>query len=255
MSEGLTLLVSGLGVGFLIGLTSMGGATLMTPFLIVILGVRPQTAIGTDLAYAAVTKIAGAYIHWRQGLVDLRITRSLALGSLPAGLVGAAAVYLLGRLTPNSDRLLRDGIGIVLIVVSLTLALRGHWSRSRAMIWSTTRQQSTATSAWGALIGAVVGFTSIGSGTLVLPFLVWAYDVPAAKLVGTDICHAAILLTVTGGFFAGTGGVEWSLLPWLLAGSLPGVALGSRLAPRLPDKALRWILMAVLLLSAWKLFR
>jgi hypothetical protein len=243
----------GFGVGFIVGLSSMGGATLMTPFLILLLGVRPHLAIGTDLIYASVTKIAGALIHWKQGLADMRIARTLALGSVPAGIGGAVAAYAVGRMTPGADRYLRDAIGIALVAVTLALVLGGRWHARQPAQWRTARRRDLATIAWGALIGAVVGFTSIGSGTLVLPFLVWAYDVPAARLVGTDIVHAAILLAVTGGIFAGVGGVQWDVLPWLLAGSLPGVALGSRLAPRLPERALRRILLAVLLFSAWKL--
>ncbi len=104
-------------------------------------------------------------------------------------------------------------------------------------------------------MGAVVGFTSSGSGTLILPFLVWAYDERVSRLVGVDMFHAAILLAFTGGLLAGVGSAQWNLLAWLLAGSLPGVALGSRLALQFPGRALRFILMAVLLLTAWKLIR
>jgi uncharacterized membrane protein YfcA len=253
--EHAALLLMGFGVGFIVGLTGMGGATLMTPFLIIVLRVRPSFAIGTDLVYAALTKIAGATIHWKQGMVDLRIVRTLAFGSLPAGIAGSLAVYAMGRLSPAADRYLRDAVGLTLVAVTAALALGGRWRRRKPAQWRSERRRDLATAASGALIGAVVGFTSIGSGTLVLPFLIWAYDVPAARLVGTDIFHAAILLAVTGAFFTGFGTVQWSVLPWLLAGSLPAVALGSRLAPRLPEKALRAILMAVLLLSAWKLLK
>jgi uncharacterized membrane protein YfcA len=245
----------GFGVGFLVGLTSMGGATLTTPFLILVLGVRPQFAIGTDLIYASLTKIVGGVIHWRRGLVDTRIVRALAIGSVPGGITGSLAVYALGRLSPVSDTVLRDCIGATLLVVTLWLALRGNWSRAKPARWRSDRHRDWATASWGALVGVIVGVTSIGSGTLILPFLMWAYDAPAARLVGTDIFHAAILLATTGFLFAGFGSVQWDLLPWLLCGSLPGVALGSRLAPRLPERALRLVLMAILLLSAWKLIR
>jgi hypothetical protein len=253
--EPFALIAMGLGVGFIVGLTSMGGATLMTPFLILILGVRPHLAVGTDLVYAALTKMIGGAIHWKQGLVDMRITRTMAMGSIPGGIAGSLGVYALGRLSPASDHYLRDCIGVTLTAVTLALALGGRWAHGRVAQWKSARRRDLATIGFGVLIGAVVGFTSIGSGTLVLPFLVWAYDAPAARLVGTDIFHAAILLTVTGGLFTGFGSVQWNMLPWLLAGSLPGVALGSRLAPRLPERFLRLILMGVLLLSAWKLIR
>ena len=245
----------GLGVGFLVGLTSIGGATLMTPFLILVLGVRPRLAIGTDLIYASCAKILGGVIHWEQGLVDVRIVRALAIGSIPGGIAGAMAVYTLERLSPAADTLLRDYIAATLLVVTLGLALRGRWHRRAATEWRSERSLGWATAGWGAAAGFIVGFTSIGSGTLVLPFLVWAYNVPAARLVGSSVFHAAILLTLTACLFAGFGSVEWDIAPWLIGGALPGVALGSRLAPRLPEKALRLVLMAVLLLSAWKLIR
>jgi uncharacterized membrane protein YfcA len=251
--EHAALLLMGFGVGFLVGLTGMGGAALMTPFLILVLRRRPGIAIGTDLVYASVTKILGAVIHAKQGMVDWPVARALMRGSVPAGIAGALAVHAMGRLSPAADRYLRDAIGFTLLAVTAALALRGSWGRAKPVEWSSPRRRALATAGFGALVGGVIGFTSIGSGALILPFLIWAYDIPAARLVGTDILHAAILLSATGAFFIGFGAVEWGILPWLLAGSLPGVAFGSRLAPRVPERALRAILIAVLLLSAWKL--
>lgn len=245
----------GLAVGVLVGLTGMGGAAVMTPFLILVLNRRPSVAVGTDLVYASLTKILGAVIHWKQGMVDWRIARALARGSLPAGLAGAFAVHAVGRLSAASDRYLRDAIGVTLLAVTVSLAMRGRWRYGKPAQWTDMRSREVAAGCFGAAVGAVIGFTSIGSGALVLPFLIWAYDVPAALLVGTDILHAALLLSITGAVFTSFGAVEWNILPWLLAGSLPGVAIGSRLAPRLPEKALRAILIAILLLSAWKLIK
>jgi hypothetical protein len=249
------LVLMGLAVGVLVGLTGVGGAAIMTPFLILVLNRRPSVAVGTDLVYASVTKILGAVLHWKQGMVDWRIARAVARGSLPAGLAGALAVHGLGRLSPASDRYLKDAIGFTLLAVTVSLALRGRWRYGRPAQWSSAHRREVAAGCFGALVGGVIGFTSIGSGALVLPFLIWAYDAPAARLVGTDILHAALLLSVTGAVFSGFGSVEWNIVPWLLAGSLPGVAVGSRLAPRLPEMALRVILIAVLLVSAWKLIQ
>jgi len=212
--------------------------------------------VGTDLVYACLTKIVGALIHWKQGLVDMNITRTISLGSVPAGIAGSLTVYTVGQLSPAADRYLRDSVGITLVAITAALALRGQWYGCRPAQWRSARHRDVATVAWGALVGAVVGLTSIGSGTPMLPFLVWAYDVPAARLVGTDVFHAAILLAAaSGGLLAGLGGVQWHVLPWLLVGCLPGVALGSRLAHRLPEKALPPVLLAVLLVSAWNLIR
>ncbi len=255
MIEPEALLAVGLAVGFVVGLTSMGGATLMTPFLILALGVKPHIAVGTDVVYASLTKIVGALMHWRQKSVDVRIARTLALGSVPGGIAGALASYAVGGASPEGERFLRVAIGVTLLVVTAGLAFRGRWTGRKPVHWRSRRRRDLATAGWGALIGAVVGFTSIGSGTLVLPFLIWAYDAPASKLVGSNIFHAAILLAATGGLFAGVGIVQWNLLPWLLAGSLPGVAFGSRLAPRMPERILRPVLMLLLLVGAWKLMR
>jgi uncharacterized membrane protein YfcA len=243
----------GLAAGFVVGLTSMGGATLMTPFLIFVVGLRPHLAIGTDLVYASLIKVVGALIHWKQGSVDMRMVRLLALGSLPTGIAGSLAACAVGRLPAVGDRYLRTAIGLALLAVIVALTFAGRWNARALARWPAKRHRDLATTGWGAVIGAIVGFTSVGSGTLVLPFLLWAYNAPAARLVGTDMVHAAVLLTATGGLFVALGGVQWDVLPWLLAGSLPGVAVGARLSPYLPETVLRLTLMAVLLASAWKL--
>jgi uncharacterized protein len=238
-------------VGILIGLTSMGGAALMAPFLILILGVRPVTAVGTDLVYGAVTKIVGAWVHWKQGTVDLPVVKKLATGSLPGGLLGTLLVVLLPRYTQDAQRYEQRAIGVLLVIVAIVLIARLIMGPPRATpsAKKTHFLQNQGTVIWGAVVGFCVGLTSVGSGSLLAPFLLMLYPSKTAKIVGTDIFHAAVLVSVTGIAHAASGGVEWSLVPTLLAGSVPGVLLGSRLAIYIPARPLRTTLAAVLLLT------
>jgi uncharacterized protein len=247
----LPLLLMSFLVGILIGLTSMGGAALMAPFLILILGVRPVTAVGTDLVYGAVTKIVGAWVHWRQGTVDVQVVRKLATGSIPGGLLGSLLVILLPRFTRDAQRYEQSAIGILLVIVAIFLLARLVWvpSKSISSPAKTHFLQNEGTVIWGAVVGFCVGLTSVGSGSLLAPFLLMLYPSKTAKIVGTDIFHAAVLVSVTGIAHAASGGVEWSLVPTLLAGSVPGVLLGSRLAVYIPARPLRTVLAVVLLLT------
>ena len=238
----LPMVAMSFGVGLLIGLTSIGGAALMAPFLILVAGVRPVTAVGTDLLYGAVTKSVGAWVHVRQGTVDLPLVRKLAAGSIPGGLAGSLAVVLLPRFTAEADRVLRSAIGALLVVVALLLLVRMMFSWERPVALS-----GRAAARWGAAVGFCVGATSVGSGSLLAPFLMLLYPSKTVRAVGTDIFHAAVLVSVTGVAHALAGGVEWQLMPALLAGSIPGVLLGARLAPLVPPRPLRTGLAAVLL--------
>ncbi len=235
-------------VGILIGLTSMGGAALMTPFLILVGGVRPAIAVGTDLAYAAITKWFGAGVHWRQGTVDLRMAGKLAAGSIPAGLFGVAAVVQLSALGYDVDLYLRRAIGVVLVVVAIGTLIRCFWDRLLPQkFMDPARLTGLCTVAWGALVGSAVGFTSVGSGSLIAPFLMMVYPRTPARVVGTDVFHAAILVTATAAAHSAFGNVDWRLASHLLLGSIPGVLLGSHLAPRLPERKLRFGLALMLL--------
>ncbi len=241
--------LTGFLVGLLIGLTGMGGGALMTPFLILVLGTRPTIAVGTDLVYSSVTKIFGALIHWRQHTVDMALVRRLALGSVPGGL---SAVLLL-RLLPdsrNSDALVKSMLGVVLILVAVIVVVRTlellptpfpeRWRH---------KLEGRGTIIAGAIVGTLVGFTSVGSGSLLVPFLVFVYPLSSAVIVGTDVMHAAILVTVTALGHAQAGSVNWTLAMYLLIGSIPGVAIGSRLAPRVPARALRLGIATVLFMT------
>jgi uncharacterized membrane protein YfcA len=253
------LLLMSFSVGILIGLTSMGGAALMAPFLILILGVRPVTAVGTDLVYGAVTKIIGSWVHLKQGTVDLPVVRKLATGSIPGGLLGALLVILLPKYTHEAERYEQRAIGCLLVFVAIVLLARlvmGTAQAATPSVNSVKRLkflQNQGTVIWGAVVGFCVGLTSVGSGSLLAPFLAMLYPSKTAKIVGTDICHAAVLVSVTGFAHAAAGGVEWSLIPTLLAGSIPGVLLGSKLAVYVPARSLRTGLAAVLLLTGFRM--
>jgi len=243
----ITLPVFGFLVGMLIGLTGMGGGALMTPFLILVLGTRPVVAVGTDLVYGAVTKLVGACLHWRQGTVDLRLALRLASTSVPAGLL---AVWLL-RLFPGAaeaDRAVRQVLGAALVAVALLLLarLRGALPLPMPDRWR-ARLQGGGTYAAGAGVGVLVGFTSVGSGSLLVPFLVSVFPLAAPRVVGTDVLHAAILVTATAAAHARIGTVDWPLAAALVAGSVPGVALGTWMTTRLPSRVVRAGLAALLL--------
>jgi len=241
-------------VGALIGVTSMGGAALMTPFLVIALGVRPVIAVGTDLIFSAATKIFGAWMHWREGTVDVKTAGWLAAGSLPGGAIGVFLIRYLHQLNLDVDRWVREGIGIGLIVVAAALLVRTlHGKSIRAPKRLMLRHSRAATAIWGFAVGLVVGFTSLGSGSLIIPFLMVLYPQKSARAVGTDVFHAAILVAATGSLHAGAGHVDWSLLPLLLGGSIPGVMIGSYLAPRLPERPLRVGIGLLLLVSGAKL--
>jgi hypothetical protein len=227
----------------------------MAPFLILVLGVRPVTAVGTDLAYGAITKIVGAWVHLRQGTVDLAVVRKLAAGSVPGGLLGSMAVILLPRFTHNAEHYVRTAIGVLLMVVAAILLARllvrfpegtGD-SRSGRFLYE------RGTVIWGWVVGCCVGATSVGSGSLLAPFLMLLFPSRTSKVVGTDVFHAAILVSVTGLVHGVSGGVEWNLIPALLAGSIPGVLLGSRVAPLIPAQPLRAGLAAILLWTGFQM--
>ena len=253
-----TIPLLGFLVGLLVGLTGIGGGALMTPFLILIGGFRPVVAVGTDLAYAAITKALGALLHFRQRTVDLTIAGYLGIGSIPAALLGVAIIRkMTGDAADGAvDQFVSRALGLVLIIVAMSLLIR-PWSRQAPPGDAPTghsRRQKGMTVVLGAGIGLLMGLTSVGSGSLIAASLVMVYPkLPLRRVVGTDIFHAMCLTGAAGLAHYGLGTVDLRLLGGLLLGSLPGVWLGSRLATRLSDKVLRPILATVLLGVGFKL--
>jgi uncharacterized membrane protein YfcA len=247
------LSLTGLLIGFLVGLTGMGGGALMTPILIFVFGFKPTLAVGTDATYAAITKSFGAWRHWRLGSVDLPLVLYLALGSVPSTLVGVSLVhYLQTNYGAQLDSILYRAIGIALVIVGVTLVARSvvkiDASHRRENIRLSTRRK-VFTVILGAATGFVVGLTSVGSGTFLGMFLLTAYPLATSRVVGTDVFQAAILLYATAIAQASIGNVDLWMVAALLVGSIPGVTAGSHLTIRTPTRVLRLCLAAVLLLS------
>jgi len=248
------LIAAGFVVGLLVGLTGMGGGAVMTPFLISVVGIGPVVAVGTDLVYSAATKIVGAWLHTRQQTVDFVLVKRLAMGSVPAGLAAVAAIRFLPAVGVDADQAVRRGLGAVLILVALVILGRMFVARERNMPerWRAALE-GRGTIVAGAVVGALVGFTSVGSGALLVPFLIFVYPLSPARVVGTDVFHAAILVSVTGLAHAQGGSVDWPLAVTLLAGSIPGVSIGTWIAPRAPVRVLRVGLASLLLLTGLSL--
>ena len=245
----------GLGVGVLVGLTGIGGGSLMTPLLVLFAGVPPVVAIGTDLAYGAVTKTLGGWRHWRKGTVDLGVSVWLAVGSVPGALIG---VWLLDRLHAaygkSFEPVLLGAIALVLLLVSLTILGRALFmpklvARERHSVQQTLRTKLTA-AGMGAVLGIVLGVTSVGSGALIGLVLILVFQLTPHRVVGTDVFHAAILLWAAGLAHWVSGNVDFVLMGTILVGSLPGVWIGAQLITKVPAAGLRPALGCVLLASA-----
>ncbi len=244
--------VAGLAVGFLVGLTGVGGGALMTPLLIFGFGFSPAVAVGTDLLYAAITKAGGIWVHARQATVDWRIVRRMAAGSLPAAMLTLWWLGLLDTHTSEAEQLITTTLGLALIFTAGALLFR---QRLRAFSggW-VARHQLVITVAVGAVLGVMVTLTSVGAGALGAAALFWLYPrLSAVRVVGTDIAHAVPLTAVAGIGHWQMGSVDWMLLGALLIGSLPGIYLGSRLSALMPDRILRPILATLLLLIGFRL--
>jgi uncharacterized protein len=238
----------GLGVGVLIGLTGIGGGSLMTPLLILVVGVQPVVAIGTDLAYGAITKTVGGFKHLRSGTVDLGVSKWMAFGSVPGSVAG---VLLLERLDLDVTVVLALVAG-ALIVVSLAVLGRALFvaaPRERPEVPLHPRAKAGAV-AIGAVLGVILGLTSVGSGALIGPALILLFRLTPRRVVGTDVFHAAIMLWAAGLAHWVGGNVDFALMGTILLGSVPGVWIGSALVGRVPAGVLRPILGCVLLGSA-----
>jgi uncharacterized membrane protein YfcA len=253
----LTPTLFGLLVGFLVGLTGVGGGSLMTPFLLS-MGIPAPTAIGTDLVYATVTKFTGSIQHYRQQSVNLQVAAFLGLGSIPASLLGVGTVELIeGSFDPETVKsIMVTIIAATLVLVGATLIFRTFIPEnprrcSGKKVWDgtskMTRRRRRYTIVFGAMGGYLVGLTSIGSGSIMAIILLLLYPLSPAVVVGTDIAHATVLSLVTGLAHAAGGNVDFGLAGKLLLGSIPGVLVGSRVAPWLPGRPLRIILAAMLI--------
>ena len=252
------LSLTGLLVGFLVGLTGMGGGALMTPILIFVFGFSPSLAVGTDVTYAAVTKVFGSWRQWRQGSVDLPLALWLCAGSVPMSLLGVGVItYLKHNYGDVLNGILYRAIGTALMAVGVLLivkvVMRVDRQHRRENITLSLRTK-LLTVLLGATAGLMIGLTSVGSGTFIGVFLILFYPLATDRIVGTDIFQAMILLTATGIAQIGFGNVNLWMVAALLMGSIPGVLIGSQLTVRAPGRVLRVCLAVVLFLSGLALF-
>lgn len=249
--------LSGFAVGAIVGLTGVGGGSLMTPLLVLLFGVHPATAVGTDLLYAALTKAGGTIAHSRKGHVDWSITGRLALGSIPAA---AITIWVLSQLPKGNNAIgaiVSHGLGFALLLTAIAILfgrrLREFASRHED---SALRQccLSRITIAIGALLGVLVTISSVGAGALGVAALFFLYPkLSPVKIIGADVAHAVPLTLVAGLGHWLLGGVDWALLGALLLGSLPGIWFGSHLSAKVPEHILRRLLASMLALIGSKL--
>ena len=247
--------VAGLMVGFLVGLTGVGGGSLMTPLLVLLFGVSPATAVGTDLLFASTTKIAGTLVHGARATIDWVIVRRLASGSVPAAVITLVLLAHSGHPPAKANHTIMVVLGAMLILTALaTLFQKRLVSLTRQAEGSPPRNPLIPTVVLGAVLGAAVTLSSVGAGAIGVTALLLLY--PALRvsgIVGTDIAHAVPLTLIAGFGNWVIGDVNPVLLVNLLIGSLPGVVIGSLLSSRSPDHVLRPVLAVVLLISGYKL--
>jgi uncharacterized membrane protein YfcA len=250
------LAIAGLLIGLLVGMTGMGGGSLMTPMLVFLFGFKPTVAIGTDILHGAIFKSFGAVRHRQLGTVHLRLTAWMLLGSAPFSLLGVGfSVWLEHRYGASFEDIAAAILGAALIVCGIGFGvktfLRGR-VKSDAPFLLAPRDRRIAV-VLGASGGFVVGLTSVGSGTFFALVMLLAFPLTAAKVVGTDIFHAAALLWIAGAGHLVAGNVDLLAMGSLLVGSVPGVLIGSSVSVKLPERALRLGLAATLTLAGLKL--
>ena len=246
----------GLLTGLLVGMTGMGGGSLMTPILVFLFGVPPTTAIGTDIAHGAAFKTVGAVQHRRMGNVRARLAGWMLVGSVPMSLLGVwAATEITDRYGSDVEDVMGRVLGAALLFGAAGLVAKSLVETESVgdERWSLSTRDRVAAIVIGALGGFIVGLTSVGSGVFFGLTLLVVFPLRAHKVVGTDIFHAAVLLYVAGAAHWAAGNVDFGILGWLLLGSIPGVLIGGHLTLSIPEQLLRLLLAAVLGLAGIKL--
>ncbi len=248
--------LSGFIVGLLVGMTGVGGGSLMTPLLVLVFGIHPVTAVGTDLLYAASSKTVGTAVHGWAGTVDWRVVGYLAAGSLPATLATIAWLTWLGRPSPQFAHIVSFILGIALLLTAVCMLFRARLIAFAARAWG---EPSARTAAWltvitGAMLGLFVTLSSVGAGAIGVTVLMLIYPrMKVSRIIGSDIAHSVPLAFIAGFGHWLNGTVNWPLFLSLTIGSLPGIIGGSLIATRVSDRFLRPALAIVLLLVGAKL--
>ena len=257
----LAFVLAGFFVGLVVGLTGVGGGSLMTPILIFFFGVKPYLAVGTDLLFAAFTKMGGTIKLARARRIDWRVVLHLSAGSIPAALVTLYVLHTLGPANPQVQSIMTTTLGgALLLTAAATLykVLRGKTSPAQVTpgqeVLAATPRHWSLPLLFGALIGTLVTLTSVGAGAIGVTVLMILYPrLPLPRIVGADIAYAVPLTLVAGMGHASLGSVDWSLLAKLLAGSLPGIWIGSHLMTRTPERVIRSLLSVLLAYAGFKL--
>ena len=249
------IVIFGLGIGLLIGMTGMGGGSLMTPLLIIVFGIQPVTAVGTDIFYGAVTKTVGGWRHLKHKTVHRGIALWLAVGSVPMAIAGVWLIEILQHSYGEDDvnKVVLGMVASALLVVGVATLIRALFLRDvipERYAMHLYRRHIVAAVITGAVTGFVIGLTSAGSGTLIALVLIAVFRLTPQRVVGTDVFHAAVLLWAAGVAHWVGGNVDFGLAANILAGSIPGVLLGSFLSVRVPTGFLRNALGLVLIASS-----
>lgn len=247
-------ILSGFGVGAIVGLTGVGGGSLMTPLLLTVFKLNPAVAIGTDLWFACITKTAGSASHHMAGHVEWRITAWLLAGSIPASLATVALMHYTG-LTKGWASTLTFSLGIALLLTAVTVAYRQVWQALGVRLerWIPESRKPSLTLICGVILGVLVSLSSIGAGAIGATLIMMLYPrLESRRIVGTDIAHAVPLTLVAGIGHATLGHVDWALLGALLMGSIPGIWIGAQLTRKLPETLVRTLLCVALVTAGLK---
>jgi uncharacterized protein len=254
------LVIAGLVVGLLVGLTGMGAGSLMTPILITVFGIPAGTAVGTDLVYAAITKTFGAARHHQLKNVNKELGLWMAAGSCPAAILGVFSLYNIIGQTNDINTWLPDVIGYALLLVGIAVAIRTfvhlRWLSNPASLpvdGPLTRRHRIMALTIGAVFGFILGLTSVGSGVFFGMALVTVFPLSARRVVGTDLFHAMMVTIAAGVATVIWGTPDFSYVGSILIGSIPGILIGAQFTNRLNQKALRGSIATVLALSGLKL--
>ncbi len=253
----LTYVVSGFAVGLLVGMTGVGGGSLMTPLLTLLFGVPPSVAVGTDLAFASITKTAGTFTHRLRGTVRWDIVKLLCMGALPAAIVTTLALKQFGTVDPKIGQIIRYSIAGSVLLTVVALLFKGKmmaWLNAHPERHLAGGKLTAATIVAGIVLGALVTVSSIGAGAIGATLLVMLYPrLSAAEVAGTDIAYAVPLTAIAAFGHWWLGSINWTLLAMLLVGSVPGITLGSWMARAVPERVLRALLAMTLTGVAAKL--
>jgi uncharacterized membrane protein YfcA len=257
----LAFVFAGFFVGFVVGLTGVGGGSLMTPILIFFFGVKPYLAVGTDLLFAAFTKMSGTIKLARAKRVDWQVVFHLSAGSIPAALITLWVLHTLGPANPQVQSAMTTTLGGALLLTAAATLYKALRGKAAPTAVATGKEALAATPLhwslpllFGALIGTLVTLTSVGAGAIGVTVLMILYPrLPLSRIVGADIAYAVPLTLVAGMGHASLGSVDWPLLAKLLAGSIPGIWVGSHLMTRTPDRIIRSLLSVLLAYAGVKL--